>query len=121
MHSDPYYLSEPAKWIASATSTVTGLEFVVDASLPAHLACRIDHDARVVQLPPGLRLDDYQWTVARAALRDMFGKEAVPEFGTPERHLRALAIPQRTGAQFQAFPMCPECRRWLPTGTSSLS
>lgn len=118
MELDPYYLSAPARWIASATSTVTGLEIVVDASLPAHLACRIDHDARLLQIPPGLRLDDYQWTICRAALRDMFGAEAVPEFGTPERHLRA--VPPRPAVS-RAVPTCSECGRWISTGQTNLS
>ena len=119
MQSDPYYLSAPAKWIASATSTVTGLEIVVDSALPAHLACRIDHDARVVQIPPGLRLDDYQWTVCRAALRDMFGASAVPEFGAPERHLRAIPLRRTPPAPVEVA--CPECGHWRPTGKVNLS
>lgn len=118
MQSDPYYLSAPARWIASATSTVTGLEIVVDPNLPANLACRIDHDARLLQIPPGLRLDDYQWTICRAALRDMFGPDAVPEFGTPQRHLRP--VPLRP-ALSRRVPSCPECGRWLSTGESHLS
>lgn len=120
MQPDPYYLSPPARWIASATSSVTGLEIVVDASLPATLACRIDHDARLVQVPPGLRLDDYQWAIARAALRDMFGPDAVPEFGTPERHLRAVAFPGHRVPE-HIPSSCSECGHWLSAGLSVLS
>jgi hypothetical protein len=117
MHSDPYYQSTPAQWIATSTTAHTGLQIVADESLPAHLACRVDHDARLVQVTPGLSLDDYHWAVCRAVVRDVFGSEFAPEFTEPRRRLRAVPM-RRAPAVVSA---CPECGHWLATGTTNLS
>jgi hypothetical protein len=90
MNPDPYYRSAPAQWMAAVTSGLTGMEVVVDQSLPDDLACRLDHRARVIQLAPGLSLVSYQWALARAVLLDRFGPEQVPEFGPAPRRLRLV-------------------------------
>lgn len=119
MEPDPYYQSYPARWIATTTASFTGLEIVADEHLPAHLACRVDHDARLVHITPGLALDDYHWAVCRAVVRDVFGAKYAPEFTAPLRHLRA--IPQRHAPPAQRVPVCPECGHWIATGQSTLS
>ena len=121
MQSDPYYQSNPAQWIASSTAAFTGLEVVVDKCLPDHLACRVDHAARIIHVAPGLPLDDYHWAVCRSVVRDMFGGEYAPEFTTPQRHLRAVPPPRRGSLVVPADLVCGECGRWLPTGQTNLS
>lgn len=120
MQPDPYYQSDPARWVTAGITTFTGLEIVVDENLSACLACRLDHATRMIYVPPGLALDDYQWTVCRAAMRDMWGAEVAPEFNTPPRHLRSVSngVPrllQPSGLS------CPMCGRWSPAGEATLS
>jgi len=120
MQPDPYYQSSPAQWIASATASVSGLEVIVDDDLPAHLACQIDHDARLVHLAPGLSLDDYQWALTRAVLRDRWGAKFAPEFDAPARRLRSVS----RGAIRPMVPSgdtCPACGHWYPVGQAHLS
>lgn len=119
MQPDPYYQSYPARWIATATANFTGLEIVADDQLPSHLACRVDHDARLVHITPGLALDDYHWAVCRAVVRDVFGAKYAPEFAAPERHLRA--VPLRREPVRREAAACPECGHWLAVGQTNLS
>ena len=88
--NDPHYQSEPARWIQWILEDLLSVEIIIDDQLTTH-AGAVDRDARVVWVPPGLSLRDYQRVVSRACLYIRFGNSIVPEFRPPRRIVRAVS------------------------------
>ena len=87
--SDPYYQSEPARWIQWILEDLLGVEIIIDDRLTEEGA--VDRAARVVWVPPGLSLGDYQRVVSRGALYIQYGSTIVPEFRRPSQVLPAVS------------------------------
>jgi hypothetical protein len=115
MNPDPYYQLPPARWMTTVTTSLTGLDVIVDQALPDDLACRFDHRGGLIQVVPGLSLADYQWVLSRTVLLDRFGPDCVPEFGAAQRQLRLVrAVEGLPGP-------CPTCGEWGARAQVSLS
>ena len=87
--SDPYYQSDPARWIRWILDELLGVEIIIDDRLTHEGS--VDRDARVVWVPPGLSLVDYQRVVSRGALYIQYGAAVVPEFRPPPQIIPAVS------------------------------
>lgn len=91
---DPTYLSVPARYIAEVTSAITHHHVAVEHALTrAPLA--IDHDHEIIRVKSGMSLPQFQWVLARATLRILFGEEWAPEFKSRNGHGHANPRPPR--------------------------